>query len=196
MILALDVIINNFDRLPLIWDNEGNLENLLLDREGRLWGIDQAATAVRAGPNRAEYLTKVTALCTSLGNNKSSVSGVSGVSGGGGGGGGGKGGGVSMPRCDGGEATSLSEALARVDGTCGRAIGTANLRILAAQLPEALRFAAATLTPSVVAAAYAECEDAVDPASDWGGVWKTSLAKVSVEMVNATMAAIASGLAG
>ena len=44
--LAYDMLINNFDRLPLIWNNDGNCGNLLFDSHGHVYGIDQRATAI------------------------------------------------------------------------------------------------------------------------------------------------------
>lgn len=45
-IMVLDVMLNNLDRIPLIWDNEGNLENLLFSNDGNgnhlVFAIDQA----------------------------------------------------------------------------------------------------------------------------------------------------------
>ena len=42
----LDVVINNLDRLPVLWDNAGNLNNLMLGPDG-LVGIDQAVALDR-----------------------------------------------------------------------------------------------------------------------------------------------------
>jgi hypothetical protein len=32
-IIALDVLLNNWDRLPVIWDNEGNWGNLIVSHD-------------------------------------------------------------------------------------------------------------------------------------------------------------------
>jgi len=47
-ILAYDVIINNWDRLPLIWDHAGNLENMLFttNPEIPVIGIDQSVQSI------------------------------------------------------------------------------------------------------------------------------------------------------
>jgi len=65
---ALDALINNVDRVPLLWDNEGNTANLMLavpapGLPAALVGIDQAVGAiVRQGAGRARYLQRVGAL--------------------------------------------------------------------------------------------------------------------------------------
>lgn len=55
-LVCLDIVTNNWDRLPIIWDNDGNFRNLYLEqREGKdhhrtKWsvvGIDQGITAVK-----------------------------------------------------------------------------------------------------------------------------------------------------
>lgn len=63
-IIAYDALINNVDRIPLLWDNEGNTANLmLLDnlvKENRVVGIDQAvAPIVAAGPGRERFLSRL-----------------------------------------------------------------------------------------------------------------------------------------
>eukprot|EP00435_Cladocopium_sp_Y103_P062257 s637_g23.t2 len=56
---AFDCLINNLDRLPLIWENDGNLKNLMMDfPEGKLSvvGIDQAVRGIRSEIGLAKYL--------------------------------------------------------------------------------------------------------------------------------------------
>lgn len=68
-ILLLDVLLNNLDRMPLIWDNEGNLENLLFSKETEsVYAIDQAIYPVskKLEKNYNEYLRKVTNLVDDL----------------------------------------------------------------------------------------------------------------------------------
>lgn len=68
---SLDALINNVDRAPLLWDNEGNTANLMLalpagGSPGSLVGIDQAVNAiVSQGAGRARYLGRVGALARS-----------------------------------------------------------------------------------------------------------------------------------
>lgn len=68
---SLDVLINNVDRAPLLWDNGGNTANLMLalpagGSAGALVGIDQAVNAiVSQGAGRARYLGRVGALARS-----------------------------------------------------------------------------------------------------------------------------------
>lgn len=43
--MCADMLVNNFDRTPAIWDHEGNANNLLVDVRAdgsvAVWGIDQ-----------------------------------------------------------------------------------------------------------------------------------------------------------
>jgi len=72
-LMAFDVLLNNWDRIPLIWDNEGNSGNFLFvknDLQRPLVGIDQSCIAiVNWGPSKKgfdEYMTKVRALLQEL----------------------------------------------------------------------------------------------------------------------------------
>jgi len=63
-LISFDAIINNVDRAPLLWDNDGNTANLMIsNREGighELIGIDQAVVAiVDQGPGRRRYLQRL-----------------------------------------------------------------------------------------------------------------------------------------
>jgi hypothetical protein len=45
--IAFDMLVNNFDRVPLIWDNQGNGGNLLIDsKQQRVYGIDHRVTPI------------------------------------------------------------------------------------------------------------------------------------------------------
>jgi len=72
-LIALDALINNVDRIPLLWDNEGNTANLMLlaraDDDATLCvvGIDQAVTAiVDRGPGRGQYLDRLGTLARAV----------------------------------------------------------------------------------------------------------------------------------
>ena len=39
-LIVLDFILNNWDRLPIIWDNEGNYANIMFQDDGSVVGID------------------------------------------------------------------------------------------------------------------------------------------------------------
>eukprot|EP00746_Dinoflagellata_sp_MGD_P117247 gnl/MRDRNA2_/MRDRNA2_53071_c0_seq1.p1 gnl/MRDRNA2_/MRDRNA2_53071_c0~~gnl/MRDRNA2_/MRDRNA2_53071_c0_seq1.p1 ORF type:complete len:451 (+),score=96.76 gnl/MRDRNA2_/MRDRNA2_53071_c0_seq1:72-1355(+) len=56
---ALDVVLNNMDRMPLpLWQNEGNLSNIMVS-EAAIVGIDQQVNAVVEGPGLDQYLKKL-----------------------------------------------------------------------------------------------------------------------------------------
>jgi len=66
---AFDCLINNLDRLPLIWNNDGNLKNLMLDfPEGkpRVVGIDQAVRGISSEAGMAKYLRSLQELLHAL----------------------------------------------------------------------------------------------------------------------------------
>jgi len=62
-IIAYDALINNVDRVPLLWDNEGNTANLMLPDTGvteKVVGIDQAvANIIPTGPGRERFLFRL-----------------------------------------------------------------------------------------------------------------------------------------
>ncbi|CAE6920034.1 argC [Symbiodinium natans] len=69
-IVAFDALINNVDRVPLLWDNEGNTANLMLREDAEdvaVVGIDQAVTAIVAqGPGRDRYAGRLRLLAEGL----------------------------------------------------------------------------------------------------------------------------------
>lgn len=58
---ALDVLVNNLDRIPLpVWQNEGNLGNVMVVNGGKsIVGIDQQVNFIMPGPGRDRYTEKV-----------------------------------------------------------------------------------------------------------------------------------------
>jgi len=56
-IIAFDMFINNWDRLPIVWQNEGNLGNLFVQNvdKGKIVGIDQAVTCIHPVVNKVGY---------------------------------------------------------------------------------------------------------------------------------------------
>jgi len=65
--LAFDILIHNYDRLPCIWGNDGNSENVMIDAEDRVVAIDSMMSAFdphdpRSAPLFGEYKRKVAAL--------------------------------------------------------------------------------------------------------------------------------------
>merc|ERR1719161_998271 len=65
-ICALDVVLNNMDRMPLpLWQNDGNLSNIMISAD-TLVGIDQQANAIVEGPGLDQYLKKLRDLIEDL----------------------------------------------------------------------------------------------------------------------------------
>ena len=63
-ILSFDMLINNWDRLPYIWNNEGNLGNLMVtnDINRPIVGIDQSMSSIHPVNFKGkfdEYLKKI-----------------------------------------------------------------------------------------------------------------------------------------
>lgn len=69
-ILALDVLCNNGDRFPLIWDNRGNPGNVMISKDGEVAAsIDSQIQPISAANHRVQYdiyLTRVSELSRSL----------------------------------------------------------------------------------------------------------------------------------
>ena len=70
-LLAFDVLLNNWDRVPLVWDNMGNLNNLMLGRPAEatvvsVHGIDQSAVGIANAKEAANYIERVRALCVAV----------------------------------------------------------------------------------------------------------------------------------
>eukprot|EP00051_Salpingoeca_urceolata_P001281 m.39733 g.39733 ORF g.39733 m.39733 type:complete len:326 (+) comp11306_c0_seq2:134-1111(+) len=72
-LIAFDMFINNWDRFPAIWENEGNFMNALVQPgtgcAHRLVGIDQAITAISPSAHATgfeKYASKVTTLLEAL----------------------------------------------------------------------------------------------------------------------------------
>ena len=66
---ALDSLINNYDRIPLrcMWDNDGNLENVLIeDGTNDIVGIDQAVCPITNPQGYERFSRKLAALCHDL----------------------------------------------------------------------------------------------------------------------------------
>lgn len=59
-LMAFDMLINNFDRLPLAWTNDGNLGNVLLGSSlGPVVGIDQCVAPITHPAGLHLYLSRV-----------------------------------------------------------------------------------------------------------------------------------------
>jgi len=76
-LLYLDVIINNGDRLPLIWQNQGNSGNLMLDKiTGQVISLDTSCNVINNDlyPEKVEeYYTKIREFVENLKEHKDQV---------------------------------------------------------------------------------------------------------------------------
>mmetsp|Transcript_868 Transcript_868/g.1521 ORF Transcript_868/g.1521 Transcript_868/m.1521 type:complete len:488 (-) Transcript_868:215-1678(-) len=61
-ILALDVVLNNFDRLPFIWHNSGNVDNIFYS-DGNMFALDNRVVCPTSQTARDHHLQKVELLC-------------------------------------------------------------------------------------------------------------------------------------
>lgn len=67
LVLCLDIVTNNSDRLPLIWNNEGQLENLIISQAGQIVAIDNSCCSpAPLSPQRTAYFARVVALRDAL----------------------------------------------------------------------------------------------------------------------------------
>mmetsp|Transcript_34626 Transcript_34626/g.80980 ORF Transcript_34626/g.80980 Transcript_34626/m.80980 type:complete len:186 (+) Transcript_34626:714-1271(+) len=61
-LLSADLLINQFDRFPLVWDSEGNPGNTMLGNVEGVWcvtGVDQTVTPIHHGAGLDNYLRRV-----------------------------------------------------------------------------------------------------------------------------------------
>ena len=59
-VIAADVIVNNFDRVPFVWSNSGNLGNVIVERDTQaVVAVDQQTTAIVNVEGSARYLDAV-----------------------------------------------------------------------------------------------------------------------------------------
>jgi len=68
-LIAFDVFINNWDRLPIIWDSkEGNVDNIFFSNNTStpIIGIDQSITSIIDKENSDKYLSRVEDLMSQL----------------------------------------------------------------------------------------------------------------------------------
>ncbi|CAE7772612.1 unnamed protein product [Symbiodinium pilosum] len=62
ILVAFDCLINNLDRLPIIWDNAGNLKNLMVEPDSgglKVVGIDQAVRGISAASGLERYVEQL-----------------------------------------------------------------------------------------------------------------------------------------
>lgn len=58
-LVALDCLLNNVDRVPAIWNNDGNLSNVMVTSAHVVIGIDQQINAITEPSARDRYFTTV-----------------------------------------------------------------------------------------------------------------------------------------
>jgi len=64
-VIALDLLLNNFDRFPIIWQHDGNASNLMIQSDStaagkyKLHAIDQSYNRILNDKNAAAYLENV-----------------------------------------------------------------------------------------------------------------------------------------
>ncbi|CAE8692319.1 unnamed protein product [Polarella glacialis] len=63
-LIALDCLLNNLDRVPAIWHNDGNLSNVMISASGDVVGIDQQVNAIRDPVGREKYLSALRDFCS------------------------------------------------------------------------------------------------------------------------------------
>eukprot|EP01100_Stratorugosa_tubuloviscum_P015018 TRINITY_DN839_c1_g2_i1.p1 TRINITY_DN839_c1_g2~~TRINITY_DN839_c1_g2_i1.p1 ORF type:complete len:358 (-),score=140.88 TRINITY_DN839_c1_g2_i1:20-1093(-) len=76
LLCSFDMLINNWDRLPLIWDNDGNFGNIMfqqIDNKQLIVGIDQCITVINPDSNIeaqrkgfARYFNRVQSFLTEI----------------------------------------------------------------------------------------------------------------------------------
>jgi len=65
-ILALDILTNNGDRLPLIWPNQGNSGNLMMSHTGQLISIENSFNDIRDPEKSEKYKKSIEDLCEKI----------------------------------------------------------------------------------------------------------------------------------
>jgi len=59
-LMALDILVNNSDRFPLIWGHQGNFSNIMISENGHIYSIDSKITPIdEKSPMHNQYLKKV-----------------------------------------------------------------------------------------------------------------------------------------
>jgi len=73
-LMAFDMLINNFDRVPLVWTNDGNLSNVMLGSSlGSVVGIDQAVAPITNEQGLLTYLRRIQRTVTEMHKGESGV---------------------------------------------------------------------------------------------------------------------------
>merc|ERR1740138_1804722 len=58
-LIALDCLLNNLDRVPAIWSNDGNLSNVMVVQGRTVVGIDQQVSAIADAGGRERYFASL-----------------------------------------------------------------------------------------------------------------------------------------
>eukprot|EP00931_Biecheleriopsis_adriatica_P102784 TRINITY_DN77714_c0_g1_i1.p1 TRINITY_DN77714_c0_g1~~TRINITY_DN77714_c0_g1_i1.p1 ORF type:complete len:618 (+),score=135.51 TRINITY_DN77714_c0_g1_i1:40-1854(+) len=65
-LIALDCLLNNTDRIPAIWSNDGNLGNVMVSTDGTVIGIDQQVNAIGDASGKDVYFQKLRDFCRAV----------------------------------------------------------------------------------------------------------------------------------
>ncbi len=56
MVAAVDCVLNNWDRVPMAHNNEGNVDNWIIDADGSVRPIDQGVSPIKMEQGRSKYV--------------------------------------------------------------------------------------------------------------------------------------------
>jgi hypothetical protein len=62
MVAAVDCVLNNWDRVPMAHNNEGNVDNWIIDADGSVRPIDQGVSPIKMEQGRVKYLERLRAV--------------------------------------------------------------------------------------------------------------------------------------
>eukprot|EP00048_Salpingoeca_helianthica_P016358 m.231865 g.231865 ORF g.231865 m.231865 type:complete len:437 (-) comp18516_c0_seq1:25-1335(-) len=69
LVVLLDMVVNNFDRVPLVWTNDGNLDNVIISPGAEypeLCAIDHTLTCIKNADGMERYLQSIDKALTEL----------------------------------------------------------------------------------------------------------------------------------
>lgn len=75
-LIVLDCLLNNLDRIPAIWKNDGNLGNVMIEN-GHVVGIDQQVHPIMNSDGHERYLLALQSFCSNVRDGRSDTPSVS-----------------------------------------------------------------------------------------------------------------------